>query len=575
MDRGDVPARIAKAPTHIIGFDEITNGGIPRGRTTLVIGGPGSGKTIFALQTLVNGASNLGEPGIFVAFEERSKSIIANASTFGWNIPDLVDKKLFFLDARMDHDVVASGNFDLLGLLTSIKAKADEMGAKRIVFDSIDVLLNLFNDPLIERKELYRIYDWFCQTGLTGLLTVRIEVDSLVDQRYGFLQFMADYVVLLHHRLVDRMSTRGLRVLKYRGSSFAENESPLVIGPRGIEISCIRMSEIEYQVSTERVSTGIVRLDSMLNGGYFRGSSVLVTGMPGTAKSTLCGSFINESIRRGESALYVSFDESSNEMVRNLSSVNICLEPYIRSGLLRMYSARTESRSAEEHLMNMRRLIEEHRPKCMVVDPLSALVKSGGQASALAVSQKLIHLAKTRGITLVCSSLLSGGETGIENSEIKVSTIADTWIHLSYVVQGGERNRALTIVKSRGMEHSNQVRELILTDNGVTLTDVYTAGGEVLMGSLRWEKEESEKRENSRIKAQIEQKQRDLELAEAEIISTIDGLSKDLENNRVERIRLAEEERERNASLIKRRTELQELRSADSNSKSNKDGTED
>lgn len=240
-----------------------------------------------------------------------------------------------------------------------------------------------------------------------------------------------------------------------------------------------------------------------------------------------------------------------------------------------MYSARTESRSAEEHLMNMRRLIEEHRPKCMVVDPLSALVKSGGQASALAVGQKLIHLAKTRGITLMCSSLLNGGEREIENSEIKVSTIADTWIHLSYVVQGGERNRALTIVKSRGMKHSNQVRELILTDKGVTLTDVYTAGGEVLMGSLRWEKEDAEKRENIRIKTQIEQKQRDLELAEAEIISTIDGLNKDLENNRIERIWLAKEEHERNASLIKRRTDLQELRSADSNSKSNKDGTED
>jgi circadian clock protein KaiC len=277
---------IDKTPTGIPGFDEMTNGGIPKGRTTLIQGGAGSGKTVFALQMLVNGARLFGEPGIFVAFEENSRQIIANAATFGWDLPALEMEKLFFLDARMSPDMVMSGDFDLNGMLASIASKSQEMGATTVVFDSIDVLLNLLADPVAERQELYRVRDWLSETSLTGIITQRTGHDQTSSLTYDFMQFMADCVVVLYHHLMDRVSLREARVIKYRGSSFWENEFPMIIGPQGIEIAKIDLSEPRYQVSTERVSTGVVRLDAMLNGGYLRHSGILITGAPGTANST-------------------------------------------------------------------------------------------------------------------------------------------------------------------------------------------------------------------------------------------------------------------------------------------------
>lgn len=557
---------IDKIPTGIPGFDEITNGGLPKGRTTLILGGAGSGKTVFALQTLVNGARDFGEPGIFVAFEENIRQIIANAATFGWDLPDLEKEKLFFLDARMSPDMVVSGGFDLKGLLASIKAKADEIGATRIVFDSIDVLLTLLNDPVAERQELHRINDWFSETGLTGIMTFRMDSDEDSSDRYGFMQFMADCVVLLYHRLIDRVSLREIRVVKYRGSSFSENEFPMVIGHRGIEIANLGLSEPEYEASTEKVSTGVDRLDAMLNGGYLRGSSILITGAPGTAKSTLSAAFIEAACKRGERSLYVSFDESANEIIRNMASVNIRLEPYVQSGILRMHSAKTEAKSAEEHLMSIRRLIEEHKPRCLVIDPLSAMVKAGGHITALGAAQRLIHLAKSKGMTLVCTSLLEvRGSLTSEATEIRISTIADTWINLSFVPQGGERNRALTIVKSRGTKHSNQVRELVLSNEGITLADVYTSGGEVLMGTLRWEKEEAERLAEERERAEAERQRIELELEETEINAKMLALKKQLEANKIETARLSKEEENRRISEDRKLADLQKLRRADLN----------
>lgn len=557
---------IDKVPTGIPGLDEITNGGLPKGRTTLVLGGPGSGKTVFALQTLVNGARDFSEPGIFVAFEENSRQIIANAASFGWDLPDLEKEKLFFLDARMSPNTVMSGGFDLQGMLASIKAKAEEIGATRIVFDSIDVLLTLLDDPVAERQELNRIQDWLSETGLTGIMTLRTggDDDSESSERYGFMQFMADCVIMLYHRLADRISLREIRVVKYRGSSFSENEFPMVIGPHGIEIANIGSSEPQYEASTERVSTGVERLDAMLNGGYLKGSSILITGSPGTAKSTLSGAFIAGACRRGERALYISFDESANEIIRNLASVNIHLKPYVKSGILRMYSARTEARSAEEHLMNIRRIMEEHKPGYVVIDPLSAMVKAGGQITALGVAQRLIHLTKSKGITLLCTSLLEArGEHTTEATEIPISTIADTWINLSYVPQGGERNRALTIVKSRGTKHSNQVRELILSSNGITLEDVYTSGGEVLMGTLRWEKEDADRKAEEQERIVAERKRIELESEESEINAQIQALKTQLEASRTELERLSKLEESRRTAERKRLTDIQKLRNAD------------
>jgi circadian clock protein KaiC len=520
----------AKAPTGIQGFDQSTNGGLPRGRTSLVVGGPGSGKTVFALQTLVHGARQRGEPGIFVAFEENSRQIVANAASFGWDLPALERDKLFFLDARMALGTITAGKFDLAGMLASLGAKVDEMGARRIVFDSIDVLLLLLDDPVLERQEIYRVHDWLSETGLTGLVTARIgTVDPLQSERYGFMQYMADCVVLLTHRLEERISLRTVRTVKYRGASFAENEFPAVIGPAGIEVGIAEQLEPRYQASTERLSTGIDRLDSMLRGGYYRGSSALVSGAPGTAKSTLCGAFLEAACQRGERALYISFDESASEIIRNLASVNIQLGPHVESGLLQIYAVRTEARSADQHLMKLRALIAEHEPRCMAIDPLSAMIKAGGGVAAMSMAERLLGLTKSRGITLLLTSLLAGSSPEMEGTPLAISTIADTWIHLSYVVRAGERNRALTIVKSRGTAHSNQVRELILSDEGITLTDVYTAGGEVLMGTLRWEKEEEERAARAEEEADLKHRKKELALAEAEAKARIQAIQQEIE----------------------------------------------
>ena len=536
---------IEKMPTGIEGFDEVTSGGLPRGRTSLVMGGPGSGKTIFALQTLVNGARLKGEPGIFVAFEEQSRQIIANAASFGWDLPALEKDKLFLLDARLSSDVIAAGHFDLSGMLASLKAKADELNqasgssSVRIVFDSIDVLLSLMDDPLAERQELYRVHDWVASNDLTGLLTARLEPDNgLANRHYSALQFMSDCVTVLLQRIENRISLRGIRVIKYRGTGFAENEFPLVITSTGIEIPSTATTVRTYPVYTERIESGVPRLDTMLGGGYLRGSSVLITGSPGTAKSTMAGVFLLAACQRGEGGLYISFDEGAGEIVRNMASVNIPLAPHLQSGLLHMYAALAEARSGEEHLIQIQNLIKAYRPRCVVVDPLSALTKSGGETPALAVAQRLIHLAKCDGITLIITSLLESNSPEMEGTQLRVSTIADSWIHLSYIVRGGERNRALTIVKSRGTGHSNQVRELVLSDNGVTLADVYTAGGEVLMGTLRYEKEYAEQMEKVRLSREIERKRDILKLEEAELNVRMVALQRDLEARRAELARL-------------------------------------
>lgn len=555
---------LEKAPTGIAGFDEITRGGLPRNRTTLILGTPGAGKTLFALETLVNGARIDGEAGIFIAFEENARQIVENAGTFGWDLEELEREKLFFLDARLPATIVKAGEFDLTGILAALTQKSGELCCKRIVFDGIDVLLSLLNDPVAERREVFRLQEWLAESGTTGIITAKADPQSrAMAERYAFMQFMVDCVVQLDHRLTDRVSFRGLRVLKYRGSGFAENEFPLVISPTGIEVATFGTAEMAHPVSTERVSTGVERLDTMLGGGYYRVSSVLVTGAPGTAKTTLAGAFADATCRRGERTLYVSFDEAADQIVRNLSSVGLDLSPHREAGLLEMYSARTEAVSAESHFVTLRRLIREFQPQALVLDPISALLKSGGQTAAAHTALRLVDFAKAEGVTVFCTSLVSGNAELAEATETHISTIADTWIHLSYVVRGGERNRALTVVKSRGTKHSNQVRELILSDRGITLTDVYSAGGEVLMGTARWEKETQARGEEARRREQGERARRKLEAAEAEARARIATLQRELEAHRAELALLATEESAREQRSVADQDTLLRLRSAD------------
>ena len=561
---------LEKAPTDIPGFDELTGGGLPRGRVTLIIGGPGTGKTVFALETLVNGARDHEEPGIFVAFEENSGQIIANAATFGWDLPALEQKRLFFLDARLSPTAVQAGDFDLTGILAMLDAKADEMGARRIVLDGIDVLLTLLNDPVAERRELYRLYSWLQDRKLTGIITAKAaESDRPSTERYAFMQFMVDCVIILQHRLPERVSLRTIRIMKYRGSGFAENEFPIIIAPTGVEVSTFGSPILDYEVGTERVPTGIDRLDTMLDGGYYRGSGILISGAPGTAKTTLAAAFIEATCARGERALFVSFDEAVQQLVRNLGSVGIDLGTHIESGLLCMHSIRTEAKSAEEHLLDIRARIRDHRPRALVLDPISALAKTGGHVAAAHASLRILDLAKSLGITVICTSLVASDDASAETTSTQISTIADTWIHLSYVVHGGERNRALTIVKSRGMKHSNQVRELILSDDGLTLYDVYSEGGEVLVGTARWEREMQLDAERERKKADAERQRALLALAEAEIQARISALQHELEARRADlRIALSDDERQA-ARDTAARYEVRRRRGADPDAEGN------
>jgi circadian clock protein KaiC len=559
----------AKAATGIPGLDEITRGGLPRGRTTLLGGGPGSGKTILALQFLVHGARECREPGVFVAFEEGSERIMSNAETFGWSLTELQRRKaLSFIDARPSGDLVQSGDFDLGGLLAALEARIRETRARRIVFDALDVLLALLPDAAAKRREVYKLHEWLLERDLTGLINLQTdgnETRSLNERPFAFMQYMVDCAVVLNQSIVRGVSHRSLRVQKYRGSGFDEDEAPFLIGSGGLEVAMARTTgRSSARVGSERVSSGIDRLDTMLGGGYFRGASVLITGSPGTAKTTLGGSFAEAACRRGERTLYVSFDSNGPEVVRNLSSVGIRLQRYVKNGFLRLVSGRTISGNAEGHVMHVRALSKEHGARCLVIDPVSAWADSGSELTAQRVTDRLIDWAKADGVTLLCTSLVDDmpGRTG-GGTRLQVSTLADTWIHLSYVVQGGERNRGLSIVKSRGTAHSNQVRELVLSDEGVTLADTSNAGGEVLMGTMRWEKERAERLAKESAEATGALKRVQLDAEEAELEVRLKSLQVERAAKQVEKALLVRATESREGELQSERSQMSEMRGAD------------
>jgi circadian clock protein KaiC len=560
--------RCGKALTGIEGLDDITRGGLPRGRATLLVGGAGSGKTILSLQTLANGARLYNEPGIFVAFEENIDRIIGNAETFGWDLRALQRKKLFFLDAQPKPDLIQAGNFDLAGMLAVLGAKARAIGARRIVLDSMDVLLELLGDPQAERREVYRVHEWLLQHGLTALITTKAmgqKAGPADQQQLGFMQFMVDCAVALNREMVQGVSQRNLRVLKYRGSGFSEDESPMVIGEHGLEVAgSPGLKGKAVKVTDERLSCGVERLDSMLEGGYYRGASVLITGSPGTAKTTLSGAFAEAACVRGEHTLFVSFDSDSAEIVRNLASVNIRLQRFARPrGLLRLFSTRSCENSAEVHLMRIKAMARDHKARNLVIDPVSALSNQGNELTAHSVLERLIDWVKTEGLTLVCTSLLDSATPEMESTRLQISTIADAWLHMSYLIRAGERNRALTIIKSRGTAHSNQVRELILHHKGLTLTDVYTAGGEVLMGTMRWEKEQAVRADQLIKQTEVRRKLEELELAEVELTGRLQALERELAAKRAERELLKRAESQHQKLLVQSHSDMSGMRGVD------------
>lgn len=559
-------ALLAKVPTGIKGFDEITYGGLPFGRTTLVRGGPGCGKTVFAVQSLVNAARDRREPGILVAFEENANQVVANAATLGWDIPALAARRLFFLDASLSPEMINAGAFDLTRLLNVLHAVSEEAGAKHIVFDGIDVLLRLLDDPVAERREIYRVRDWLSRSGLTAIITQKVGADDdLSWQHYNFMQFMADCVINLGHQVIAGSGFRNIRVMKYRGSGFLGDEFPITITEAGIQVTNRGPVELKYMVTKGRVSSGLPRLDVMLCGGYYRGSNVLISGAPGSAKSTLAGLFVAAACERGERAMYVNFDEGAAQITRNLSSVGIRLKPHQKSGLLKIYSTRTRGPNIEDQFGELRTLIRAHKPRCLVVDPLSALSSKLAHIASADATQMFLDYLKAEGITVVNTSLLDGPDVS-ESTATGISTIADTWIHLSYVVHEGERNRALTIVKSRGSGHSNQVRELTLSHAGVTLTDVFTAQGQVLMGVARWEREQVERAAKQETIRASEIARVKLNSAQAEAGARLMALTTEMEARKAEIALLNHEMASASELRTTDRLALRKLRHADEES---------
>ncbi len=478
-------SQVPKAPTGIQGLDEITGGGLPRGRPTLICGGPGCGKTILSMEFLINGARRFGEPGVFLSFEETVEDLALNFASLGLDPRPLSARKKLSLDyvPVEPNEIQETGAYDLDGLFIRLGHAIDSIGAKRVVLDTIETLFSGLSQTRLLRAELRRLFHWLRTKGVTAIVTGERGDGGIT--RHGLEEYITDCVILLDHRVVEQNATRRLRVVKYRGSTHGANESPFFIDETGISVLPIASLGLQHRVSPSRVSTGVADLDRMLGGkGYFRGSSILVSGSAGTAKTTLAGYFADAACRRGESCLYFAFEESAAQIVRNLRSIGLDLEPCLRKRLLQVHAARPTTSGLEGHLSAMQRLIEEKKPRVVVVDPISNLISVGTSVEVKAMLARLIDFMKVRQVTALMTSLtLDDGHP--EGTDIGISSFMDTWLVLRNIEMNGERARSLTVLKSRGMPHSNQVREFVLTSHGLKLLDVVRDQGRVLVGSDR------------------------------------------------------------------------------------------
>ena len=502
---------LPKASTGIQGLDEITGGGLPTGRPTLVSGGAGSGKTLFGLEFLVRGATQYDEPGVFMSFEETIPDLTQNAASLGFDLDRLVAEKKLFLDhVHISRSEIAeTGEYDLDGLFIRIADAVQRVGAKRIVLDTIEALFGEMPNPGILRAEIRRLFDWLKQKGLTTVITAeRDHPDRLT--RHGIEEFVSDCVILLDHRIREEISTRRLRIIKYRGSTHGTNEYPFLIDDQGISVLPISSLGLDHDASSERVSSGVARLDGMLGGkGFYRGSSILASGTAGTGKSTIASYFVEAACRRGESALFFAFEESPQQIVRNMRSIGIDLEPWVRKGLLQFHAARPTYGGIEQVLLLTHKHITSFQPSVVVVDPVTNLLMVSTQNEVRSMLTRLVDFLKTQKITAIFTSLTAAG--ALEASEADVSSLMDTWLLLKNIEVGGERNRALYVLKSRGMEHSNQIREFVLSEDGLRLLDVYLGPEGVLTGSARVSQEMREKAVVTIRLQELESRRRELE----------------------------------------------------------------
>ena len=556
-------ARLPKCPTGIQGLDEITDGGLPRGRPTLVCGGAGCGKTLLAAEFLVRGAVQFGEPGVFMAFEETEAELKANVASLGFDLAGLVRRKNIMLDyVHIERsEVHESGEYDLEGLFVRLNHAIDSIGAKRVVLDTLEALFASLPNEAILRAELRRLFRWLKDKGVTAVITAERGREQLT--RHGLEEYVSDCVILLDHRVNDQIATRHLRVVKYRGALHGTNEFPFLIGDEGISVLPITSLGLNHKISSERIATGIPRLDAMLGGrGFFRGSSILLTGTPGTGKTIVAANFAQAACRRGERTLFFSFEESPNQIIRNMHSIGLRLEPMVKRGLLRFHAARPSLYGLEMHLATMFKEIAAFQPHVVIVDPITSLMDAGTASEGKGMVTRLIDYLKAGQVTTLFTSLTQGGQA-LQQTETAMSSLMDAWLSLQDFEGNGERNRVLYVLKARGMAHSNQIREFLISNRGVDLVDAYIGPSGVLTGSARVAQNALEKAGILASHQEAARRKRELEHKRAALERQISGLRSEHEASAEELRQIDEQVGTQTRLLTTERTELGRLRQAD------------
>jgi circadian clock protein KaiC len=559
---------LPKSPTGISGLDEITQGGLPRGRPTLVCGAAGCGKTLFAMEFLLRGAQQFGEPGVFIAFEETEPDLAQNVRSLGFDLDRMVaDGKIYVDHVHVERsEIEETGEFDLEGLFLRLGMAIDAVGAKRVVLDTLESLFGGFTNQAILRAELRRLFRWLKDKGVTAIITGERGDGQLTRQ--GLEEYVSDCVILLDHRVREQVSTRRLRIVKYRGSTHGTNEYPFLIDEDGIHVLPLTSLQLNHEVSTERVSSGVERLDAMLGGeGYYRGSSVLVSGTAGTGKTSLSAHFADATCRRGERCLYLAFEESPAQLARNMRSIGVDLAPWVKKGLLRVESSRPTLHGIEMHLATIHKMVNDFKPQAVIIDPISNFSTAGTPAEAEAMLLRLIDFLKSRQITAMFVNLTAGGNAW-ERTDVGVSSLIDTWILLRDIELAGERNRGIYVLKSRGMKHSNQIREFLITGDGIKLQDVYVGPEGVLTGSMRAAQEDREKAAAVARAQEMERKQRDLARRRAALEAQIASLRAEFEAVEDESKVIAEQDRAREQQISENRSAAATRRGADANAAS-------
>lgn len=553
---------LAKCPTGIQGLDELTGGGLPKGRTTLVCGSAGCGKTLFGVEFLLRGATLYDEPGVLMTFEETAQEISENVASLGWDLNQLIAQEKIFIDHVYiePNEIEEAGEYDLEALILRLGYAIQKIGAKRVLLDTIEVLFAGLSNANIIRAELRRLFRWLKSQGVTAVITGERGDNSLTRQ--GLEEYVSDCVIKLEQKTVEEMATRTMQIIKYRGSRHSNNEYPFLIEEHGISVLPITSIQLNHQVSNDRISSGIPQLDEMFGGqGYYRGSSILITGKAGTGKSTLAGYFAQATCIKGERCLYLATEESPSQILRNLTSISLNLSPYVEQGLLKFDAVRPTNYNLEMRLFKIHRWVEDFQPNTIIIDPMSNLILSGSWMQTKSFFMRLIDYLKGKQITLLFTNLNHGNiDNNQEQTDIGISSLMDTWLELQTVKVNGERNRVLYVLKSRGMMHSNQVREFIVSNEGVNLIDTYLGEGKVLTGSERINQQLQETSDAKKRQQNLEQKRRQFEQQKHILQAQIKALEIQLLNQDQELNLMIEEEEEHQKMLLEKRKFMKELR---------------